>query len=224
LNQRILVTGNAGSGKTTLAAEIGRAFSLPVFCLDQVVWRAGWKPTPKAERERLLRELADQPRWVLDGVSSVLAAAADLVILLDVSPVVCTWRCARRNLRYLLSSRPGLPENCPEWKIVPTLLRIIWRFDREERLGILQRARSARSWQLYWHVAGNAGRLRLGFGFRELALPEIAAFTAFANVRSQRWWWRLNRRAVSSPGAALVDRAREHTHRRMARIRGGGSR
>lgn len=104
----------------------------------------------------MLRELADQPRWAIDGVSSILEAAADLVIFLDVPPVACTWRCARRNLPYLWRSRPGLPENCPEWKIVPMLLRIIWRFDRDVRPGILKRARRVHSGQAYWHITGGA--------------------------------------------------------------------
>lgn len=159
--QRILVTGNAGSGKTTLVAEIGRAMSLPVFGLDQVVWRAGWTRTPKAERDSSLRALAERPRWAIDGVSSILESAADLVIFLDVSPALCTWRCARRNIRYLFRSRPGLPENCPEWRIAPTLLGIIWRFDRDVRPGILRRARSTRIGQQYWHVADNADRLNV---------------------------------------------------------------
>ncbi|MFT7214503.1 MAG: adenylate kinase family enzyme, partial [Granulosicoccus sp.] len=43
---RIHVTGDAGSGKTTLGKKIGAELNLPVFGLDQVVWQPGWTKTP----------------------------------------------------------------------------------------------------------------------------------------------------------------------------------
>ena len=128
--RRILVTGNAGSGKSTLARSLGAALDLPVHGLDRVVWQAGWQPTPLAQRDAALHQLASGTAWVIDGVSRIIEAQADLVVFLDVKPALCTWRCARRNLRYLFRSRPGLPANCPEILIIPQLLKIIWRFDR----------------------------------------------------------------------------------------------
>ncbi|MFI4980413.1 MAG: AAA family ATPase [Nevskiales bacterium] len=137
------MTGNAGSGKSTLARELGAALRLPVHGLDRVVWQPGWRPTPLTQRDAMLRELAAGTGWVIDGVSRIIETQADLVVFLDVKPALCTWRCARRNWRYLFHSRPGLPENCPEILIIPQLLKIIWRFDRDVRPNILDRAAKA---------------------------------------------------------------------------------
>jgi len=125
---RIHVTGNAGAGKTTLAKHIAASLQLPVFFLDKVVWQPGWQKTEPAQRDMLEQELIDKPDWVIDGVSHNIRYAADLTIFLDVPRHVCIGRCMRRNLPYMLRSRPELPENCPELKILPQLLKIIWRF------------------------------------------------------------------------------------------------
>lgn len=159
--RRILVTGNAGSGKSTLAHELGQRLSLPVHGLDMIVWRPGWQPAPIAERTAALMELAERPAWVVDGVSRVLEEHADHVIFLDVAPGVCTWRCAKRNWRYLFRSRPGLPARCPELLIIPELLRIIWRFDRDVRPRILARAAAARQHK-YLLIASGADAVSLG--------------------------------------------------------------
>jgi adenylate kinase family enzyme len=125
---RIHVTGNAGAGKTTLARKLGAKLDLPVIHLDQIVWAPGWKKLPPHERDKSLREITQSDSWLIEGVSGFVREIADLVIYLDVSRHVCIWRCAKRNLRYLLKSRPELPPDCPEWRIWPELLGIIWRF------------------------------------------------------------------------------------------------
>jgi adenylate kinase family enzyme len=130
MHKRIHITGNAGSGKSTLAAALGERTGLPVFGLDSIVWQEGWKPTPLDERRALEAELAARDSWIVEGVSPVFREAADLVIYLDVPRRVCAWRCVKRNLPYMFRSRPGLPENCPEWRIAPKLTQIIWQFSR----------------------------------------------------------------------------------------------
>lgn len=135
--RRVLVTGNAGSGKTTLAAALGARLGLEVIGLDRVVWRPGWQKAPPEERRAAEAEIAARPAWVVDGVSRTILAAADLVVFLDLPRPVCLWRALRRSLPHLLRSRPELPERCPEILILPHLVRLIWRFPTQTLPGIL---------------------------------------------------------------------------------------
>lgn len=135
---RINVTGNAGSGKSTLSQRLAYELHLPLIEMDRIIWQPGWHSTsPEACREQLSR-LLQSDAWVLDGVSRQGRQKTDLIVFLDFPRRVCAWRCARRNWRYLLSSRPGLPDGCPEWQIVPTLIGIIMDFPNKARPVILE--------------------------------------------------------------------------------------
>jgi len=131
------VTGNAGAGKTTLARKIGAELDLPVFGLDHVVWQPGWKKTDAALRDRLENELVARPVWVIEGVSDLIRRSADITIFLDLPHHLCFWRALMRSLRFLFTGRPELPPNCPEYKILPGLLRLTWRFQSRVRPKIL---------------------------------------------------------------------------------------
>jgi adenylate kinase family enzyme len=149
--RRIHITGNAGSGKTTLAHTLGAITGLEVHGLDAVVWQPGWKKTSLERRRELERELIAPETWIIEGVSRIVRDAADTVIFLDVSPWRATWRCAKRNLPYLFRSRPGLPEGCPEIKIIWPLLRIIWKFNGRVRPMILNDF-STQHGKQYFHI------------------------------------------------------------------------
>lgn len=134
---RIHVTGNAGVGKSTLAARIATLVGAPVFGLDDIVWKSGWKKSDPEERVPKEQALCARPSWVIDGVSGLVRESADMIVFLDYARQVSFWRCAKRNWRYLFRSRPGLPPGCPEIRIVPRLARIIWRFPTQVRPTLL---------------------------------------------------------------------------------------
>ena len=134
---RILIAGNAGSGKSTLAERLGASLGLPVYGLDEIVWRPGWRKSPAEWRRDREAEIVARPCWIIDGVSRTVLDAADHVIFLDCSRTTSFVRCARRNWKYLFRSRPGLPERCPEILIIPRLIKIIWGFPTNVRPGIL---------------------------------------------------------------------------------------
>jgi len=157
--QRILVTGNAGSGKTWVATQLAARMGMPAIGLDLIVWRPGWLRTPIAERHQQESAIAAAPAWIVDGVSLSILDAADTVVFLDYSRPICCWRALRRNVRYLFHSRPGLPENCPEIRIVGTLLKIIWRFPHRIRPKILE-ACAGREKRLI-HIRNNKDLARL---------------------------------------------------------------
>ena len=141
--RRILISGNAGAGKTTLARELGERFGLPVVGMDRIVWAPGWQKTTAEARRRALDAALAPPCWIVDGVSHEVIRKADLVLLLNTPRWLCYARCARRNVRYLFRSRPELPAHCPELRILPYLLRLIWRFPRFVLPELLATAESA---------------------------------------------------------------------------------
>ena len=81
---RINITGNAASGKTTLAARLGARLDLPVISLDSIVWQPHWIKTPTDQRLSAEQRLVASPAWIIDGVSDLVRANADLVVFLDV--------------------------------------------------------------------------------------------------------------------------------------------
>ncbi|MDH5387857.1 MAG: hypothetical protein OEY06_05365 [Gammaproteobacteria bacterium] len=127
---RIHITGNAGSGKTTLAKELGDFLKLDVYGLDKIVWMQNWKKTPSDKRKQLEQGLVDKSQWVIEGVSSIVRQSSDVIIFLDYPRYICLIRCIKRNWKYLFTSRPELPNNCPEIKIIPQLLKMIWQFPK----------------------------------------------------------------------------------------------
>jgi adenylate kinase family enzyme len=130
--RRINVTGNAGSGKTTLAKALGHLLSIPVIHFDQIVWQPNWQKTPHEIRRKAEEILFSQNRWIIDGVSQTVREQADLVLFLDVPVWKCTLRALGRTIRHLFTQRPEMPENCPEYRIVPYLFKLIWRFPSDQ--------------------------------------------------------------------------------------------
>src|SRR5690606_17710214 len=116
---------------------------LPFFSVGSVIWMPGWRQPPKHERNAAILALAQQPSWVIDGVAPSLREHADLVIVLDVPVFVCALRALLRCLRYGTASRPEFPSDCPEWKIAPTLMRIIFGFPARAGAAIAAEAAQA---------------------------------------------------------------------------------
>lgn len=104
LGPRICVMGPSNSGKSTLAAAIGRARGLPVVHLDQLHHLPGtdWVPRPAADFAALHDAAIAGAHWVIDGNYSRLMTArlarATGVIALDLSTVRSLWRYFRRTL------------------------------------------------------------------------------------------------------------------------------
>lgn len=88
MGNKIMIIGNAGGGKSTLAKGLSIARNLPLYRLDALQWNSGWIPTPKAEFDRRHDELISQNIWIIDGFADWESierrcAAADTIILVD---------------------------------------------------------------------------------------------------------------------------------------------
>jgi adenylate kinase family enzyme len=137
LGRRVIVTGLAGSGKSTLSLALGAKTGLPVIHLDLHFWKPGWvEPSKTAWREKQCGVLAGDA-WIADGNYSetldLRLERADTVVFLDMPWWLCAGRAFVRGFRM-----PGeLPEGCDysawsrlrdEWRLA---IRI-WRARRSE--------------------------------------------------------------------------------------------
>lgn len=177
--RRINVTGNAGSGKSTVSRLLAEALGLELLGLDDVVWQPGWQPTPREERNRRIAELTSRPSWVIDGVSGLVRDVADTVVFLDVPRHVALRRCARRNLPYLWRSRPGLPERCPEVLVIRALVKIIMRFDEDVRPTILSDAADPHTRFIHVQSGAQLDRLLVSVGARPVRAVSDALAVSF---------------------------------------------
>jgi adenylate kinase family enzyme len=101
---RIAVFGLPGTGKTTLAHQLGKLWRLPVHEMDDVLF-TGDGALPLPEFRAMVKALTDAPAWIVEGNYSKLRDItwdrSDLVIWLDYRLPVTLKRVTQRNLRRL---------------------------------------------------------------------------------------------------------------------------
>ena len=118
--QRIVVVGPTGSGKTTMARELGRRLGLPHTELDALHWDANWTEAPnEVFRQRIARSIAGD-RWILDGNYSsardLVWPRAEMVVWLDYSLLLVLWRLSRRTFGRLARRETLWNENRESWR------------------------------------------------------------------------------------------------------------
>jgi adenylate kinase family enzyme len=137
LGRRIIVTGLAGSGKSTLSLALAAKTGLPVIHLDLHFWKPGWVAPSETEWREKQRDVLAGDAWIADGnyheTLDLRLEHADTVVFLDMP----WWRCSGRA--FLRGFRmPGeLPEGChysrwlrlrDEWRLAVR----IWRKNRSQ--------------------------------------------------------------------------------------------
>ena len=118
LGRRIVIWGATGSGKTTLAFELGRRLGLCVVDLDAIRHANGWDSTPWDEfRAVLTKRLDSHPEgWVIAGsysaIMDVYLSRADTLLWLHFPWRVSFWRLFKRMVAQAWDQReiyPGSP-------------------------------------------------------------------------------------------------------------------
>ncbi len=132
---RIAVVGISASGKSTFARLLAARTGLPLLYGDHLDWLPNWRVRPAAELDALHKSWIERPRWIIEGWIEADRVErlnlADIVIDLDYSRWLCTWRVFRRMVRG--ARRVEMPEGCCDqfsWKVLG------WVFWKQERPAI----------------------------------------------------------------------------------------
>jgi adenylate kinase family enzyme len=99
--RRILILGNSGSGKTTMARALHDEYGLPHLDLDAIAWAEPGERLPLAESVAALESFARAHRsWVVEGSYASLARAAlplcTELRFLNPGIEACVANCQRR--------------------------------------------------------------------------------------------------------------------------------
>ncbi len=128
---RLVLLGNAGAGKSTMARRIIGGRSIPRLSLDQIAWDEGPKRKPLEVSLRLLKDfIQSNNKWIIEGCYSDLIEVAlpycTELRFLNPGTEVCVAHCHRR---------PWEPEkfSSPEDQAAMLALLVQWVREYETR-------------------------------------------------------------------------------------------
>ena len=135
VGRRVVVTGLAGSGKSTLSIALAAKTGLPIIHLDLYFWKPGWVAPSETEFREKQRAALAGDAWIADGnydeTLDLRLERADTVVVLDMAWWLCAGRALLRGFRM-----PGeLPTGChySRWERLRDEWRLAFRIWRQRR-------------------------------------------------------------------------------------------
>jgi adenylate kinase family enzyme len=161
--KRIVVIGNGGGGKTTLARALGSRLGLPVLEVDRVQWWPGWERAPLEETVLELERWAAGDAWIIDGFGPLPVIdrrfdRADTIIHVDYAFARHLWWSAKRQVASRLRREAWAGQARPPKSVAlfqtllrvhalrPRLLELTSRDDRGAKLVHLRSPAEMRRW------------------------------------------------------------------------------
>ena len=139
IGRRVLVTGLAGSGKSTFSRSLAARTGLPVIYLDLHFWKPKWVAPSEDEWREKQRCVLAGDAWITDGnypeTLDLRLERADTIVVLNTPWPVCAARALVRGVRKSVGAE--MPEGCDDsaWRRLrdewPLAVRI-WRKRRSQ--------------------------------------------------------------------------------------------
>jgi adenylate kinase family enzyme len=132
---RIVIIGNAGGGKSTLARKLAKRRRLHHVEIDCLLWQEGWKLTPTAIYERQHAKIIAGNSWVIDGlgqqatIADRIARATD-IILIDMPLWMHFWLAAERQIAWGRGTLEDTPGGITQMPPTRALFQAIWEVEQ----------------------------------------------------------------------------------------------
>ena len=137
--QRILIIGNAGSGKTTFAKQLAEKMNLPLIHLDRLYWCGNWEHLSRDEFDAILQTELKKPQWIIDGNFNRTIPHrlqyCDTVFFFDLPTITCLAGITKRVFTNYGKSREDMGGNCKEFFDAQKILlyRNVMTFNKQHR-------------------------------------------------------------------------------------------
>jgi adenylate kinase family enzyme len=129
---RVMIIGNGGGGKTTLAYEIAETYRLPLTKIDSLQFEPGWPHTAETELRQAIAAVHASDQWIIDGFGpwdqiEERARLADTIIFVD-HPIWVHfwWACERQIAAALGEQRRGGPPDCDLRDVTKQMFETLW--------------------------------------------------------------------------------------------------
>ena len=142
--KRVVVIGNAASGKSSLSMKIQELTNIPAYHLDKILWKKDWERTTEEEFTTKHDEILRNDSWIIDGVAYKSTyhkrfSRADTIIFLDTSLEECKKRGLQRMKEDIERPNPYVTEGCRyPLELVEEQNEVIESFHNEYRVHILE--------------------------------------------------------------------------------------
>lgn len=137
--QKIIVIGNAGSGKTTFSKALAEKLNLPLVHLDKIFWCGKWHHISRESFDKILEEELQKDSWIIDGnfnrTLSRRLKECDTVFYFDLPTISCLWGSTKRVIQNYGKTRDDMGGYCPEyfdkhkWELYLSILK----FNKQNR-------------------------------------------------------------------------------------------
>ncbi len=134
-HRRIVVIGNAGGGKSTLARQIAASIGTSYVEIDRLLWQQNWEATDPQSYDSAHQRAISGDSWVIDGLGRRESIAPRLsrsteIIVIDLPIWVHFWLAAERQIAWSkgpIDNPPGGVTAAPPTRL---LFQTIWDVDQ----------------------------------------------------------------------------------------------
>jgi adenylate kinase family enzyme len=138
---RVVIIGNAGGGKSTLARKLAAARRLQHVEIDRLLWEEGWKLASTDAYTKQHDDIIASDAWVIDGLGQQASiprriARATEVILIDMPLWMHFWLAAERQIAWATGALRHAPGGILQMPPTRGLFRSIWDVDHNWMPGV----------------------------------------------------------------------------------------